>query len=171
MDEATALLVGKHGPMNATLNLALRARKYGIWLGLGGQSWNASHIDTGIRDMLAARFMFRGSPGQSRVLIGESSASTIEVPGRAFADLPQRGKIEIQVPLIEPDEILFALEGQTGPQNEMVELDNEIDGKILELWDSEPKPSLREIQRQVYPEDRSSGGAHYQHIRRVIGLS
>jgi hypothetical protein len=113
--------------------------------------------------------MLRAPASQSRILIGESSAATIEVPGRAFAQLPQRGTIELQVPLIEPDEILQALEGQSGPQNPAPDVaSDDMDSRILELWNGEPRPSLREIQRQVYPGDNSSGGAHYQHIRRVI---
>ncbi|RPJ40052.1 MAG: hypothetical protein EHM35_00150 [Planctomycetaceae bacterium] len=178
MDEATILLVSNNGVMQSTFRAVLEARKFGIYFILGGQSWKGSHIDTGLREMLAARFQFRTAVGQSRMVIGDASAATIEVPGRAMAQLPHWGTIRLQAPLVEPSEILSALQGQGGPLGAMPttsqgngqegnDKDAEIDAQILALH-AQGK-SKRAIQREVWPDDKSSGGAHFERITRVIG--
>ncbi|MBU1748467.1 MAG: hypothetical protein KKA73_12320, partial [Chloroflexi bacterium] len=74
VDEATALL-GDKDVEGALRTLALRARKYGLWLVLGGQDWKASSLDTAIRNQLATRIQFKAmSAGQSRVLLQQGGA-------------------------------------------------------------------------------------------------
>jgi DNA segregation ATPase FtsK/SpoIIIE-like protein len=88
IDEATALLSDR-SVHNATRTLALRARKYGLWLVLGGQDWKAASVDTAIRNQLSTRIHFKAqSPSQSRVLLGDGCAAAIEAPGRAYVQLP-----------------------------------------------------------------------------------
>ena len=119
IDEATALLSGR--PVhNATRTLALRARKYGLWLVLGGQDWKAASIDTAIRNQLSTRIHFKAqSPSQSRVLLGDGCAAAIEVPGRAYVQLPGQPLTEIQAPLVSLADIEAALTGQTGPAQQL----------------------------------------------------
>lgn len=115
VDEATALL-GDRSVQTAMRTLAQRARKYGIWLVLGGQSWRASHIDPATRDMLSTRIQFHAaSASQSRLLIDDGAAAAIEAEGRAYARIPGRPLTQIQAPFVDGQEVLDALDGQDGP--------------------------------------------------------
>ena len=58
VDEATALL-GDNGVETALRTLALRARKFGLWLLLAGQDWKATSLDTAIRNQLSTRIQFK----------------------------------------------------------------------------------------------------------------
>jgi len=74
IDEATALL-GDKSVESKLRTLALRARKYGLWLILAGQDWKASSLDTAIRNQLSSRIQFKAmGKGQSRVLLEQSGA-------------------------------------------------------------------------------------------------
>ncbi|MBU0492749.1 MAG: hypothetical protein KKB13_12950 [Chloroflexi bacterium] len=115
VDEATALL-GDKGVESALRTLALRARKYGLWLVLGGQDWKASSLDTAIRNQLSTRVQFRAmSDSQSRVLLQKGGAELLDTKGRALAWLPGRGLVEIQTPYIGHADILAAVAG-AGPR-------------------------------------------------------
>jgi len=115
VDEATALL-GDKDVEGALRTLALRARKYGLWLMLGGQDWKATSLDTAIRNQLATRVQFKAmSAGQSRVLLQQGGAEDLEARGRALAWLPGRGLVEMQAPFISRQDILAAVTGN-GPQ-------------------------------------------------------
>jgi hypothetical protein len=115
IDEATALLSDR-SVHNATRTLALRARKYGLWLVLGGQDWKAASVDTAIRNQLSTRVHFKAqSASQSRVLLGDGCAAAIEARGRAYAQLPGQPLTELQAPLVTVADIEAALTGQTGP--------------------------------------------------------
>ncbi len=120
MDEATALL-GDRQVQNATRTLALRARKYGLWLVLGGQDWKASSLDTAIRNQLSTRVQFRAlSASQSRVLLQQSGAEALDMPGRALATLPGRPLVELQSPYIGPRTIEADVSRRNGgPQRPM----------------------------------------------------
>jgi len=122
-DEATALLENKEieGDLRT---LALRARKYGLWLILAGQDWKHNTLDTAIRNQLGSRIQFKAmSPPQSRVLLGQAGAEEINVKGRALALLPGREMMTIQSPIIRHSEIR-RMTG-TGPQREMPEIDDD----------------------------------------------
>ncbi|GAG86948.1 unnamed protein product, partial [marine sediment metagenome] len=99
-DEITALLADKK--VEAKLRtLALRARKYGMWLVLAGQDWRAVSLDPAIRNQLSCCVQFKAKSGpQSRVLLECSDARDLTVKGRALAWLPGREMIEMQSPII-----------------------------------------------------------------------
>jgi hypothetical protein len=116
IDEATALMENKdvEGHLRT---LALRARKYGLWLVLAGQDWKASTLDTSIRNQLGARIQFRAMDAtQSRVLLNRPGAELLDVKGRAIAVLPGRTPVEFQAPMVKASEIR-AMHGR-GPVNE-----------------------------------------------------
>jgi len=150
IDEATALLSDR-SVHNATRTLALRARKYGLWLVLGGQDWKAASVDTAIRNQLSSRVHFKAqSASQSRVLLGDGCAAAIETPGRAFAQLPGRPLTEIQAPMVSLADIEAALTGQAGPAVELPEahvLLSELDARLV-LWavnENEGRFSVRAV--------------------------
>jgi S-DNA-T family DNA segregation ATPase FtsK/SpoIIIE len=90
VDEATALLQDG-GVESAIRELVLKARKYGLWCVLGGQSWKASVLDTTIRDQMASRVQFKAmSASQSRVLLEQGGVEQLDVLGQALAILPGR---------------------------------------------------------------------------------
>lgn len=138
IDEATALLDNKRVEEHLR-TLALRARKYGLWLILAGQDWKASSLDTAIRNQLGARMHFKAmSASQSRVLLGDAGAETIDVKGRAMALLPGREMMTIQTPMIRHSDIR-GLRGN-GPIHEapIVESDDPppfTDAQIEAAWD------------------------------------
>jgi len=106
IDEATALLADKS--VESTLRtLALRARKYGLWLILAGQDWKASSLDTAIRNQLSSRVQFKAmSKSQSRVLLEQSGAEDLDVQGRALAILPGKELFTLQAPYVSARAIL-----------------------------------------------------------------
>ncbi|MBU0490270.1 MAG: hypothetical protein KKA73_10920 [Chloroflexi bacterium] len=115
IDEATALLEDK-AVESALRTLVLRARKYGLWVVIGGQNWRATSIDAGIRDMLSTRVQFKAkSASQSHVLLDASGAEDITEKGRALAWLPGRDLLELQAPYIDRRAILAAVTG-AGPR-------------------------------------------------------
>jgi hypothetical protein len=120
VDEATALL-GDKAVEGALRTLALRARKYGLWLVLGGQDWKASSLDTAIRNQLSSRIQFKAmSASQSRVLLQQGGAEDLDALGRALAILPGRAMFVMQAPFISSDRIMEDL-GDGGPRGPMPE--------------------------------------------------
>lgn len=115
VDEATALL-SHAGVESALRTLALRARKYGLWVIMGGQDWKASSLDSAIRNQLSSRIQFKAmSASQSRVLLQQSGAENLDAKGRALAWLPGRDLVEMQAPFISHGDIIEAVMGD-GPQ-------------------------------------------------------
>lgn len=106
VDEATALL-GDKAVEGALRTLALRARKYGLWLILGGQDWKANSLDTAIRNQLSSRIQFKAmSASQSRVLLERSGAETLDVAGRAWAVIPGKDSFMMQAPFVSAQTIM-----------------------------------------------------------------
>lgn len=135
VDEATALL-GDKDVESHLRTLALRARKYGLWLILAGQDWKASSLDTAIRNQLATRIQFRAmSASQSRVLLERSGAEEIEVRGRALASLPGRDMIEFQAPAFEVGPMRGNGPMQAMPEQKSQSAQNDRAEHILELAD------------------------------------
>ena len=137
-DEATALLENKDIEANLR-TLALRARKYGLWLILAGQDWKYNTLDTAIRNQLGSRIQFRAmSKSQSTVLLGKGGAEEIDVKGRALAVLSGREMMTFQSPMIKHSDIRRLAGG--GPQYEMPETEERIDDnhtiRIRELAES-----------------------------------
>jgi limonene-1,2-epoxide hydrolase len=170
VDEATALLQDSDVE-SAIRTLVLRARKYGLWCVLGGQSWKASVLDTTIRDQLATRVQFKAmSASQSRVLLERSGAEQLDVPGRALAILPGRDVIEVQAPNISHHAIANALD-DSGPRHELPQdseavQDDERAALIREL--AEGGLSQREIERQVFG---YTGGTAHRIVSEVLGAT
>lgn len=166
IDEATALLenrvVEKH-----LRTLALRARKYGLWLILAGQDWKASTLDTAIRNQLGARIQFHAmDAAQSRVLLGRPGAEELDVKGRAIAVLPGREALTFQAPMIKHSELRM-LRGD-GPSLEMPDLPEDVEKRdkveqVLELHAE--GVSNRKIEEEVYG---YTGGYATTSVNRII---
>jgi len=180
-DEATALLADK-GVESALRTLTLRARKYGLWLILGGQDWKASSLDTAIlggqdwkassldtaiRNQLSTTVHFRArSAAQSRVLLGQSGAENLEAKGRCLAWLPGREMVELQAPHISHQDIMAAVK-DGGPKYDMPKLDDWGDDtarRILAL--AREGLSKNRIQMEVFG---YTGGRAYSEVTRVLG--
>lgn len=166
-DEATALLDDK-AVEGAIKTLTLRARKYGLWVVLGGQDWKASSLDTAIRNQLASRVQFRAmSASQSRVLLQQNGAETLDVPGRALAILPGRELMKLQAPLVN-DGMLARL-GDGGPRSELPDVAQGDGGQTQEILDlAADGLSRREIESRVFG---YSGGAAHRRVAEVLGAT
>lgn len=175
VDEATALLDNKdvEGYLKP---LTLRARKYGLWLILAGQDWKASSLDTAIRNQLSTRIHFKALNGaQSRVLLGEGIAKDLTAKGRAFAVLPGRSMIEMQVPFVS-NQLLAEIGGNGAQQpfpaimditaTPVIEDDPTMqeDERIRHLYAQ--GVSLNEIQKRVLG---GIGGNYYYRVKEVLG--
>jgi hypothetical protein len=166
IDEATSLL-GDKSVEDALRILALRARKYGLWLLLAGQDWKASSLDTAIRNQLSTRVQFRAlNAAQSRVLLGRAGAETLDAPGRALAVLPGRDVIEMQAPYIGRRAILDAV--SAGPPASSMPVADDAGGdaqacKIREL--AAQGVSRSEIERRIFG---YNGGSAYSAVRSVL---
>jgi hypothetical protein len=169
VDEATALLADR-SVHNAARSLALRARKYGVWLVLGGQDWRAIRIDSGLSNQLSGRIQFRAnSAAQSRVLLGDGCAAELDVKGRAYALLPGRSLLQLQAPMVTVADIGAALAGQSGPTScaPPVPPDAEQDDTEQRILDLAGQGLSRSaIERQVFG---YTGGQAFETVRRVLG--
>lgn len=163
-DEATALL-GDKGVEAAIRRLALRGRKFGLWIVLAGQNWKASSLDTAIRDQLSTRIQFRAmSPSQSRVLLMQGGAESLPVPGRALAILPGQEVQEIQAAQVSYSDIMAALAGQCGPHQPLPGAgDADRADRIRQL--ANQGLSQREIEQEVF---NYTGGTAYKEVKRVL---
>jgi hypothetical protein len=156
------------GVESAIRELVLKARKYGLWCVLGGQSWKASVLDTTIHDQLASRVQFKAmSASQSRVLLERGGAERLDVPGRALAILPGRELIEMQAPYISHHAIAQALT-DGGPRRHLPETtqareDVEQAGRIHEL--AGRGLSKRQIALEVFG---YTGGAAYTAVTEAL---
>lgn len=170
VDEATALLT--HGGIEGALRtLALRARKYGLWLVLGGQDWKATSLDTAIRNQLSTRIQFKAlSASQSRVLLQRSGAEDLDAKGRALAWLPGRDLVEMQSPWISHQDIIAAMTGN-GPRHAMPEPVT-VDGEVNE---TERDELIRRLAAEGLSQNRIqmetfgyTGGKAYSEVKRVL---
>lgn len=168
VDEATALL-GDKAVEGALRTLALRARKYGLWLVLGGQDWKASSLDTAIRNQLSSRIQFKAmSASQSRVLLERGGAEELDVAGRAWAVIPGKSPFMMQAPFINSNVIMADVSnggarfpmpeagGNGGTNSEMVR-------RIKEL--AAQGVSKRQICLDVFG---YTGGAAFDAVSRVL---
>jgi hypothetical protein len=156
VDEATALLENKRVE-GALRTVTLRARKYGVWSILAGQDWKASSLDTAIRNQLSTRVQFKAlSPSQSRVLLGTGDAAALQAKGRAYAEIPGRGRLMIQAPYITAA-MFAAVARQRGPTRDLpeapvVEVDNGVNAEhAAEVQDRHARgDSDTRIAREVF---------------------
>jgi hypothetical protein len=168
IDESTALLADR-GIEGALKMLSLRARKYGLWLLMGGQDWKAASLDTAIRNQLSCRVQFKALSGaQSRVLLEQGGAEELDIPGRALMVLPGRDIVRAQTPFVSRAEIEAIITGGTPaytmPQAADVATVDAQAGKIIEL--AEEGMSRAKIERKIFG---FSGGAAYRKVKDVLG--
>lgn len=170
IDEATALL-GDKSVESALRTLALRARKYGLWLVMAGQDWKASSLDTAIRNQLSSRVQFKAmSPSQSRVLLEQSGAEELDVIGRAWAVVPGKSPFMMQAPIISARTIMADVSngGARYPMPEMSGnggYDPELAEKVRALWGE--GCGLSEISERVYGYKNARKTAE---IKAILGL-
>jgi DNA segregation ATPase FtsK/SpoIIIE-like protein len=168
VDEGTALL-GDKDVESACRTIALRARKYGLWLVLGGQDWKASSLDTAIRNQLSARVQFKAlSASQSRVLLERTGAEELDVPGRALAILPGRGLIKLQTPFVSPAEIGAVVTGG-GPRGAIpaaAEGPDLVEIRVREL--ASRGLSRRQIELEIFG---YAGGQAHQQVNHILGAT
>lgn len=169
IDEATALLSDR-GVLNAARTLVLRARKYGLWMVLGGQDWKSASIDTAIRNQLSSRVQFRAQDAaQSRTLLGDGAASTIETVGRAYAQLPGRPMLQLLAPMVTGGDIGRALAGQTGPAGELPEVEDRPDDRTTRIRELAGQGwSQSAIEEEVFG---YRGGAAHRTVRDVLNAT
>jgi len=170
IDEATALFDNADFE-NVLKTMALRARKYGLWLVLAGQDWKASTLDTKIRNQLSTRVQFKAlNASQSRVLIGESDAKDLNAIGRAYAVLPGRQMLELQAPYISSEAIVNSVRGGGAayamPVVDVTSADNSaVDAERIRQLAAQGM-SKNAIQREIFG---YVGGAAYEAVTGVLG--
>lgn len=103
------------------LQLALRARKYGIFLVIAGQTFKADLIDSAVLGQFNMNISFKVRSGPvSMSIIGETGAENLKQPGEALVKM-RDGKIEhIQTLHLDDDELLDHLveyRDPNSPQN------------------------------------------------------
>jgi hypothetical protein len=165
VDEATALL-GDKSVESALRTLALRARKYGLWLVLGGQDWKASSLDTAIRNQFSSRIQFKAmSASQSRVLLQQSGAEDLDAQGRALCILPGRAMFIMQAPFVSARDLEDL--GNGGPRYPTPESgDTELVERVKELRSE--GLGLGAIAEEVYGYRNARKTAE---IKDILGLS
>ena len=171
VDEATAILENKSVERHLR-TLAIRARKYGLWLVMAGQDWKGTSLDTTIRNQIGARIHFRAqSSSQSRVLLGVSGAEELEIKGRALMVLPGEKMQELQTPMLRYSDIRGLKEG--GPLNPMPVLGDEMpewtDEYLRELWSGLDKKNKSEMCRALWadmgrPPPAPTGGSFWGEV-------
>lgn len=165
IDEGTTLMNDKRIE-KILRTLAIRARKFGIWLIIGCQDWKVSSIDGTIKYQLSTQVQFKTKSGaQSRALLEDSCAKDIKVRGRAFAILRGQEMIEMQAPIIGYQDIIAAMTGD-GPCNEMPETESgDLKSRVIEAWKSLSNPSITVVCRELF--NGQQGGANWNRVKEI----
>lgn len=154
-DEVTAVFNESKRLQHTLKNLVLYAGKYGIELILSGQNWKSTNVDSTLRDQFSSRFQFKAMDRyQASMLISDSGADEINVKGRCYAWIPERGEtIQMQAPFIESETLraiarpvhpllgddlpVWNLKPENGSSESEVKpglKPDEVDQKIIDLW-------------------------------------
>lgn len=157
---------------NAKL-LSAGGRKSGISLIVGTQHWGHDEVSTAFRANLSTAIQFSArDKSQSRILLDDSVAASITRRGQAFCRLPGiAGIIELQAPdptsLVGGEPELLPVSEWNRPEAiDRLDGDNDkTEQRIMEMWDSEPRPSFNEMARRIYG---ASGGKQTRLIREVL---
>jgi len=174
IDEGTTLL-NRPGMQEPLREAVQRARQYGIYVIVAGQTAKADNIPTEIRDQFSSRLAFRTSPSSSRAVIDSSDANKIRVHGRALAVLSGQEIQELQGPFVSREQFLDAMTGG-GPRYAMPEMREGVSGgrstksvdadkvrEILELYSAGESDTA--IARQVF----GHGNMHYiDKVREIL---
>lgn len=165
-DEITALLADRDVEKGLS-TLALRARKFGMWLVLAGQDWKAANVDTTIRNQLSCCIQFKAkSAAQSRILLETSDAQKISTAGRALAWLPGRDIIEMQAPIIGRQDIIAAMTGN-GPQYDMPDMpDDGLKQRVIDTWQSMDRPNITAVTAEIF--DGQRGGTNWNRVKDIV---
>lgn len=165
-DEITALLSDKN--VEARLRtLALRARKFGMWLILAGQDWRAASLDIAIRNQLSCCVQFKAKSGsQSRILLDKIDARDLTIKGRALMWLPGREMIEMQAPIIGHQDIIAAMAGGA-PQREVPEAEHgDLEEQVIEAWEDIDKPNITKVTAALF--DGQTGGTNWTRVKKIV---
>lgn len=92
------------------MSLALRARKYGIFLVISGQSFKSDLIDSAITGQFGFNVCFRvRTSTQSMSVIGASGAQDLTQPGEVLMKTKSGDIIHLQTPFVDDDVLQDAL--------------------------------------------------------------
>lgn len=145
-DEVTAIFSESKRLQHTLKNLVLYAGKYGIELILSGQNWKSTNVDSTLRDQFSSRFQFKAMDRyQASMLISDSGADEINVKGRCYAWIPERGEtIQMQAPFIETE----TLQAIARPAHALL-------GDDMPVWDLKPVSGSNdsETDSEVKPSD------------------
>jgi S-DNA-T family DNA segregation ATPase FtsK/SpoIIIE len=104
--------------LSEVLQLALRARKYGIFLIIAGQTFKADLIDSAVLGQFSFNVAFHVRTGQiSLSILGQTGAEKLMQPGEALVKIKDGTVTHIQALYIDDDELLEALEDYRDPEN------------------------------------------------------
>jgi hypothetical protein len=96
VDEAGSLLADR-GVEDALMPVALRGRKYGIYLLLASQDFTHNTMKTALRNQLSTRIQLKAmNASQSNILLGQPDAKGIEKVGRSYVILTGQQMVEMQ---------------------------------------------------------------------------
>lgn len=158
MDEFTALMDRVNATQKQIVSniyqIALRARKYGIYLVLAGHSFKSDVIDTTVTNQFAVSVCFRvRSVHQSVAVLGSPGAERIVQPGEALLKLRDGTFLHIQTPYIDDDDLVEFLE--TLPHNDHDPVVPDLVRRIIEY--TERKLNGRVSFREIDPAFRAEG--------------
>jgi hypothetical protein len=169
IDEATML--GEDDNVRMALqNLALRGRKYGLFLIAASQDWKHDTFNTKFTNQFSSRFQFGcRNKAQSRVLMGEAGAETFNDPGRCMAQLKGHPTMIMQAPYLE-NGMLETL--PQGPPQNVIDLDalvpmqsQEANAQRIQELNAQGL-SMNAIQQEVFG---YTGGKAYSEVKRILG--
>lgn len=104
--------------LSDVLQLALRARKYGIFLVIAGQTFKADLIDSAVLGQFSFNVAFKVRSGQvSLSILQETGAEDLRHPGEALVKMKDGTITHIQGLHLDDDELLGALEEFRDPES------------------------------------------------------
>jgi hypothetical protein len=104
--------------LSDVLQLALRARKYGIFLIIAGQTFKADLIDSAVLGQFSFNVAFRVRTGQiSQSILGQVGAEKLTQPGEALVKIKDGTITHVQGLHLDDDELLEALEAYRDPES------------------------------------------------------
>jgi len=98
--DESASLFSEQDTKQPITDLAQMARKFGMWLILGGTDFKATTIPSSCTGNCGARVGFHLQPGLSRSLLNCTDAFELEQAGRALAQIPGQKMQQIQCPIV-----------------------------------------------------------------------
>jgi len=93
------------------LQLALRSRKYGIFLVIAGQTFKADLIDSSVTGQFSFNIAFKTRNNTASMqIIGQPGAESLTQPGEAFIKTKDGTVYKLQTPYVDEDALLDAIE-------------------------------------------------------------